>query len=165
MTKDREFVMLIEKHKGILYKICHIYERKDSERQDLFQEIVVQLWKSYDSFNGKSQFSTWMYRVGLNTSIARLRKNDKRPKLESIKENSISIAYDDNSERNQQMSLLNKAITYLNDLEKALIFLYLEDKSSKEIAETLGISEVNARVRLNRVKGKLKDIINKLENM
>ncbi|MGK0414753.1 MAG: RNA polymerase sigma factor (sigma-70 family), partial [Polaribacter sp.] len=129
--------------------------------KDLFQEITIQLWKNYSKFRGDSKFSTWMYRVALNTAISLYRKSTRTVKTQDISDVAFKIkssAYDDTEER--QLSQLYKAIHQLNDIDKALIFLYLEDKPYKEISETLGITSVNARVKMNRAKEKLKNILN-----
>ena len=125
--------------------------------KDLFQEISIQLWKAYPKFRGESKFSTWMYRVGLNTSITLYRKSLRRVESQSIESVAYKISqeeYDDLED--EQLKLIYAAIHRLNDIEKGIIFLYLENKNYREISETLGISEVNARVRMNRIKTKLK---------
>ena len=128
---------------------------------DLFQEITIQLWKAYPKFRGDSKFSTWMYRVGLNTAITLYRKNKRRIKTTEFDALQFKIKaeeYDHTEE--EQLKLMYKAVHQLNDIEKALVFLYLEDKDYREISQTLGISEVNARVKMNRVKNKLRTILN-----
>ena len=127
----------------------------------MFQEITIQLWKAYPKFRGDAKFSTWMYRVGLNTAITLYRKSKRTISTQDFSDVSFKISaedYDDTEE--QQLKLLYNAVRQLNDIEKALVFLYLEDKNYNEISETLGISEVNARVKMNRVKTKLKTILN-----
>ena len=163
MKKELEhsFVKLLEKHQNIVHKVCRIYTNNIDAHNDLFQEITIQLWKAYPKFRGDSKFSTWMYRVGLNTAITLYRKNKRRIKTEEFDAFQYKIsteAYDDTEE--EQLKLLYKAVHQLNDIDKALIFLYLEDNNYKEISETLGISEVNSRVRMNRIKTKLKTILN-----
>lgn len=156
--REKEFTELIELNQGIIHKITKIYGDNQEEQNDLFQEIVYQLWKSYDSFQGNSKFSTWMYRVSLNTAITIFRKKKvKYINLDTISFKIRSEEYD--SEIEEQLKMLYAAIKKLNDIEKAMVFLYLENRSGKEIAETLGISEVNARVKMNRIKSKLKKII------
>jgi len=128
---------------------------------DLFQEITIQLWKAFPKFRGDAKFSTWMYRVGLNTAITLYRKSKRSIKTQEFDTVQFKIKaedYDDTEE--EQLKLLYKAVHQLNDIEKALVFLYLEDKNYKEISETMGISEVNARVKMNRVKNKLRTILN-----
>lgn len=151
----------MEEHQNIVHKVCRIYTDNQEAHNDLFQEITIQLWKAYPKFRGDSKFSTWMYRVGLNTAITLYRRNKKRIKTHTIDDVEFkvkSVDYDDTEER--QLKLMYDAVHQLNDIEKALVFLYLEDKNYREISETLGISEVNARVKMNRVKSKLKTILN-----
>ncbi|PWG04817.1 RNA polymerase sigma factor [Polaribacter aquimarinus] len=163
MQKDLEtkFLSNFERNQNIAHKICRIYTTNQSAHNDLFQEITIQLWKNYPKFRGDSKFSTWMYRVALNTAISLYRKSTRRVKTQDINDVAFKIKsndYDDTEER--QLEALYKAIHKLNDIDKALIFLYLEDKPYKEISETLGISSVNARVKMNRAKEKLKNILN-----
>ncbi|MBT8272286.1 MAG: RNA polymerase sigma factor [Bacteroidia bacterium] len=163
MNKELEhsFVELLEKHQNIVHKVCRLYTNNQDAHNDLFQEITIQLWKAYPKFRGDAKFSTWMYRVGLNTAITLYRKNKRRVNTQEFEDVQFKIsaeAYDDTEE--QQLKLLYSAVQELNDIEKALVFLYLEDKNYKEISETMGISEVNARVKMNRVKTKLRTILN-----
>ena len=163
MNKELEhsFVELLQKHQNIVHKVCRLYTNNADAHNDLFQEITIQLWRAYPKFRGDSKFSTWMYRVGLNTAITLYRKSKRRINTQEFDAVEFKIKaeeYDDTEE--QQLKLLYKAVHQLNDSEKALVFLYLEDKSYREISATLGISEVNARVKMNRVKKKLKTILN-----
>jgi RNA polymerase sigma factor (sigma-70 family) len=147
-------------HKGILFKICRLYQDKTEDQHDLFQEMVLQLWISFDSFRGESQFSSWMYRVAFNTAIMYFKKEQRRRDVHEIK------AYHDLPEElypvertEDQLAIFNQALQKLNKLEKALIFLYMEGRTGKEMAEILAISASNSRVRVNRIKDKLKYII------
>ncbi|UOB18034.1 RNA polymerase sigma factor [Abyssalbus ytuae] len=163
MKKELEhsFVNELEKNQNIVHKVCKIYTNDPDSHNDLFQEITIQLWKAYPKFRGDSKFTTWMYRVALNTAITLYRKSKKRIKTQDIEGLVYKIKtdnYDDTEEK--QLKLMYDAIKQLNDIDKALIFLYLEDKNYAEISETLGISEVNARVKMNRIKTKLKTILN-----
>ena len=163
MSKNLEhsFVTELERHQNIVHKVCRIYTSNKDQHNDLFQEITIQLWKAYPKFRGDSKFSTWMYRVALNTAITLYRKSKRSVKTqdyESVVFKITSEDYDDTEE--EQLKIMYKAIKQLSDIEKALIFLYLEDKNYKEIAETIGITEVNARVKMNRIKTKLKKILN-----
>ncbi|MFI2742504.1 RNA polymerase sigma factor [Zhouia sp. PK063] len=163
MSNDLEhsFVVKLEQHQNIVHKICRLYTHTADAHNDLFQEITIQLWKAYPQFRGDAKFSTWMYRVALNTAITIYRKSKRKIKTDDIDDISFKIkaeVYDDTEE--EQLKLMYQAIKELNDIEKALVFLYLEDKDYREISETLGISEVNARVKMNRVKTKLKTILN-----
>lgn len=138
-----------------------MYTNDQDSHNDLFQEITIQLWKAYPKFRGDSKFSTWMYRVALNTAITLYRKSKREIRTQDFDEVSFKIKareYDDEVE--QQLKLMYKAVKELNDIDKALVFLYLEDQSYREISETLGITEVNARVKMNRIKKSLKNILN-----
>ena len=163
MQKDLEskFLLDFEQNQNIVHKVCRIYTTNQDAHNDLFQEVVIQLWKNYSKFRGDSKFSTWMYRVALNTAISLYRKSTRTVKTQDISEISYKIKsteYDDTEE--VQLKALYKAIQELNDIDKALIFLYLENKPYKEISEALGITQVNARVKMNRAKDKLKNILN-----
>lgn len=163
MTKELEnkFAAELERNQGIIHKVCRTYTNNDAAHKDLFQEITIQLWKAYPKFRGDSKFSTWMYRVAFNTAISLYRKTKKSIETTQIYDNLKELEYQDyDDSKDNQLKLLYKAIHSLNDIEKALALLYLEDKSYREIAATLGISEVNARVKMNRTKTKLKNILN-----
>ena len=157
--KEPEFLKRIAKHKGILYKVSKMYMDNHDDQQDLFQEIVCQLWKSYDSFRNESQFSTWMYRVAINTAIVFLKKEKRKvDKYEIVSEN-IKEEADDSEVKESQIEHFYKAVQKLEKIDKAIIFYQLEGFSHKEIGDNLGISEGNARVKLNRAKEKLREII------
>ena len=158
---EQSFLEQLQKHQNIIHKVCRLYTNNTDAHNDLFQEITIQLWKAYPKFRGDSKFSTWMYRVGLNTAITLYRKSKRAINTQEFDAVQFKIKaeeYDDTEE--QQLKLLYKAVHQLNDIEKALVFLYLEDKDYQEISDTLGITEVNARVKMNRVKKKLKTILN-----
>jgi len=158
---EHSFVKELEKNQNIVHKVCRIYTNDPDDHNDLFQEITIQLWKAYPKFRGEAKFSTWMYRVALNTAITLYRKSKKHIQPQNIDDIVFKVKaepYDDTEER--QLKLIYDAIKELNDIDKALVFLYLEDKNYTEISETLGISEVNARVKMNRVKTKLKKMLN-----
>lgn len=161
-TKEIEFVSLVQEHQNLMHKICRLYTNSDAEHKDLFQEITIQLWKAYPKFRGDAKFSTWMYRVGINTAISLYRKSKSRIQSFSFDDVSYKIpqteTYDDTQD--QQLKSIYAALNHLNDIDKAVILLYLEDKSYKEISDTIGISEVNARVKMNRIKKKLKTQLN-----
>jgi RNA polymerase sigma factor (sigma-70 family) len=161
-TREQEFVTLVEVHQNVIHKICRLYTKSSAEHKDLFQEITIQLWSAYPKFRGEAKFSTWMYRVGINTAISLYRKSKRKIQSFSFDDVAFKIPQDDSYDdtEDQQLSAIYHAVKQLNDIDKALVFLYLEDKSYKEISETMGISEVNARVRMNRVKKKLKQQLN-----
>lgn len=158
---EREFVDLLNEYQNLVHKICRIYTKDIDSHNDLFQEIAIQLWKSYPNYKGESKFSTWAYRVALNTAISLFRKSSKEIKTSDVDFSMYQFsAHEYNEEEEQQLKLMYSAIHQLNDIDKALIFLYLEDKDYKEISQTLGISEGNVRVKLNRIKTKLKNTLN-----
>ncbi len=163
MNKElkHKFVQDIQQNQGIIHKICRAYTNNEDAHKDLFQEISIQLYKAYPKFRGDSKFSTWMYRVALNTAISLYRKNKRSIQTSELFDNIKELEfkeYDDT--KDQQVERLYQAIHGLNDIEKALCLMYLDDKPYSEIAETLGITEVNARVKMNRTKTKLKKILN-----
>lgn len=163
MNKELEnrFVTELEKNQNIVHKVCRLYTNDQESHNDLFQEIAIQLWKAYPKFRGEAKFTTWMYRVALNTAITQYRKSKRKIPIQDFESVVYKIRADEyDSEEEQRLSLLYKAVKQLGDIEKALVFLYLEDKDYGEIASTLGISEVNARVKMNRIKNKLKTIVN-----
>ena len=153
----KEFLKAIHDYQKIIYKVCNIYREKKEDREDLFQEIVYQLWKSYPAFKNESKVSSWIYRIALNTAIAIYRKPtlsiDFYETLPETLHPSGETSVSENEER------LFWALRKLNDLEKAVISLYLEDFNYQEIAEIAGVSENNVGVRLNRIKNKLKEIL------
>ena len=156
---DQEsFLKLIQENKGIIHKICNSYCRDKNYREDLAQEIIYQLWKSGKSFDPGYKFSTWMYRIALNTAISFYRKEKRlevvisfttgHPDMEDKKESSV--------EMEEKINLLQKFINELKELDRALMLLYLESKSYSEIADILGITETNVATKISRVKEKLK---------
>lgn len=157
---EKTFLEQIEKHKGVIFKISKMYMDNFDDQKDLFQEITFQVWKAYPTFEGKSQFSTWLYRVALNTAIIFLKSEKKRSFIKNDEIENFKIVADDyDDDEEKKLARMYSAIQQLNEIDKALIFYYLEDFSGKEIADNMGISEGNARVKLNRAKEKLKQLI------
>jgi len=158
VTKETEFLKQIETNKGILIKISRIYARNAQDQNDLKQEIIFRLWKSFDTFQGKCKFSTWMYRVALNTAITFL-KNEKKKTAESLVEPCDAVPTRNADTGESRLELFYQAVQLLNPIEKAIIFLFLEGMNHRQIAERMGISEGNARVKLSRTKAKLRSIL------
>jgi len=156
---ERQFEKHIREHELLLHKVCRMYAYTDADRQDLFQEMVIQLWKAYPKFKGDAKLSTWMYRIAINTAITGLRKkkNSIRPYGQASFPENIS---DDSSgmAQEEQLQQLYKAIEQLNEIEKAIVMLYMEDRSYTEMEDILGISEGNLRVKMNRIKEKLRQL-------
>lgn len=160
---EKHFIEMINQHRGTIFKVCNLYCHDAENRKDLFQEIVLQLWKSYSSFRKESNINTWLYRVSLNTAISNFRKESKKPGNVNFTDELLlvpDIPYF--SDEKEKLDLLHLAIDRLTEIEKALIMLYLDEKTYDEIAEILGITNSNAGVRLNRIKTKLSKIIQPL---
>lgn len=154
---EKEFLKTIHDNQKIIYKVCKVYRDNREDQEDLFQEIVYQLWKSYSSFKNESKVSTWIYRIALNTAIAIFRKS-KIP-LDYYEEYPENIHASGGETISHNEERLFWALRKLNDVEKAIISLYLEDFNYLEIAEISGLSENNVGVRLNRIKNKLKKLL------
>lgn len=157
-SRQDDFIRLLEAHKTLIYKVCHLYCPDPGERQDLFQEVVLQLWKSYAGFRGESKFGTWLYRVALNTAIsaARRRKSRRASPLApaDLSENAAFEKAEDI--QREQWLLLQKAVALLTPVEKSILMLYLDDRPYDQMEEVLGIPQANLRVKVNRIKEKLK---------
>ena len=156
----KTFLNIITNNQGIIHKVCGIYCDTSEDREDLFQEIVAQLWRSFPSFRAEAKVSTWMYRVSLNTAITHFKRDKRRPDREAFEHSSVQIVdieYDDSYEEN--IKLLHKAISKLTGIEKSIVLLYLEDKKYDEIAEIVGITQNYVRVKMNRIKAKLKKLM------
>lgn len=159
--QEKTFIEFFKPNQKLIHKICRIYTDNAEDHDDLFQEITIQLWKSFPSFKGDAKFSTWMYRVALNTAITLFRKPQKRnAQTIDIDVSSLKIEYEVYEDEEHKLQKMYKAIHELSDVEKALIMMYLEEKPYKEIGEILGITEGNARVKMNRAKNNLKTKIN-----
>ena len=158
MTQE-EFVRQVQTNQGIIQKICRLYCQTQPDREDLFQEIVVQLWKGLPKFQGQSKFTTWMYRVALNTAISDFRKKKKTLPV-SDAEVALLAAESELTEVNkeEQLNTLYAAIRHLPEIDKAIVMLYLEEKSYEEMEDILGINTNNLRVKMNRIREKLRHL-------
>lgn len=162
MASETEFTHLIQKHQGLLIKVASVYTNTTPDREDLFQEIVYQLWKCFDSFRGESKITTWMYRVGMNTAITHLKKSKKQTAITAWSERvEMGMPSDDNIYE-ERLAILHAYIQNLNQLEKGLMLLVLEGKNYSEIAAITGLSASNVGTRISRIKNKLKNNIVKL---
>ena len=154
------FLELIEQNQDIVHKICCLYASNTHDRRDLSQDIICQLWRSYPSFRGDSKFTTWMYKVALNTALLNLRRRRTSLPAESLKEHHGDIpAQNSGHERHKKITSLYDAINQLPKFDRAVVLLYLEQFTYKEIAEVIGITENNVSVRLVRIKKKLKQLL------
>lgn len=156
---ETAFLTLMAEHQGIIHKICRLYRDSREDREDLFQEITFQLWKSFPSFKGNSLISTWLYRIALNTAIASYRK--EKPTIDYVETLPEFAEESQNEELILRQERLLAAIKRLSESEKAIITLYLEDLSYLQIAEILGISENNVGVKINRIKTKIQQLLAK----
>lgn len=160
--KEVDFVKAIQEHEGIIYKIARMYTKDKEAMNDLYQDIVFQLWKYFDSFKGNSKLSTWIYRVAMNTSITQWRKEKRKGQKTDIEHLFLKQADDYDHEFEDRLKLVYEHIRKLNDAEKGLMLLLLEGKKYEEIAEITGFTSTNVGTRISRIKKKLKQqIINK----
>jgi RNA polymerase sigma-70 factor, ECF subfamily len=159
-----EFLEIISNYQGILHKVNFIYFKNSTDREDNFQEILFQLWKSYPDLKNKDSIGSWIYSVSINTSISRLKKKTRIEYREDLPESMDTHDIEEEFSRDNNFRLLLQAISNLNEIDKSIMLLYLEEKSYDEIAEILGISKSNAGVRINRAKELLKKTLNISEN-
>lgn len=168
MNKQKQqhlFEGIIEQHKGILFKVARAYCPDAEDRQDLIQEMMIQIWQSVHKYNDQYKISTWLYRISLNVAISFYRKSSARTKkYTGLNEQMAETAPDDKSENERQLKLLEQFISELKEIEKALMILYLEDKSHTEIAEILGMSVSNVGTKIGRIKDKLKARFSQLKS-
>ena len=148
------FTQLIQENKRIIFKICNSYCPKKEERDDLAQEIVYELWKSYHHFNPDFKFTTWMYRIALNVAISFYRKEKKSGHVFSLEENLLELKDESepSSETENNFSLMHRFIAELKEIDRSIVILYLDNKSYKEIAEIIGLTETNVATRISRIK-------------
>ena len=155
------FLADLNQNMGIVHQVCHTYFRRDAmEREDVFQDIMYQLWKSYPQFKGESKFSTWMYKVALNTAITYIRRSTRAPRNAELTESVARAPHiNEHMSRVEEVHLLHEGIATLSDIDKAIILLHLEDRDYDEIAAITGLTKTNVSVRLVRIKRALKDYL------
>jgi RNA polymerase sigma-70 factor (ECF subfamily) len=153
---QQEFLRLLSTHQRRLHSLCRVYYLRAEDRQDAFQEIVLQLWKSYPSFNGNAHVATWMYRVALNTLFSRLRQAKAQPQWVPLSEQLQHLPNpDDLTAPPDAADALQEAIHHLSDVDKAVVLLHLEGYGYQEIGALLDLSITTVSTRLYRIKGKL----------
>jgi len=159
MDKEDKFIQIIKMHEGLIFKITTIYTDNKADQEDLYQDIVYQLWKSFDTFRNEAKISTWMYRVALNTALTKIKRNKRKGYSVSIEQ--VVLKQTENYDRayEQRLKLLYRHIDRLNVLEKGVMLLLLEGKKYGEIAEITGLSSSNVGTRISRIKQKLKSNI------
>ncbi|NBC67093.1 MAG: sigma-70 family RNA polymerase sigma factor [Bacteroidetes bacterium] len=158
--KENKFIRLVDEFQGIIHKVCRMYCDDKTHREDLFQEIILQLWKSYPSFKSESKFSTWMYRVALNVAIQDFRKEKKRRFLflEHFEFKEPASA-PKNEFKEERIEELYKAISKLDKIERAIMLLHLDEVPNEEIAEIVGITQNYVRVKMTRIRRKIAQTI------
>lgn len=160
------FEGIIEQNKGILFKVARAYCPDEEDRQDLMQEMMIQIWQSIHKYNDQYKISTWLYRISLNVAISFYRKTSSRSKkYTQLNEQMVETTLDDKSENERQLKLLEQFISELKEIDKALMILYLEDKSHIEIAEILGLSVSNVGTKMGRIKDQLKTRFSQLKSL
>ncbi|MGB4205572.1 MAG: sigma-70 family RNA polymerase sigma factor [Bacteroidales bacterium] len=158
MNKDN-FISVVKENQNLIFKICNSYCSNYEDRKDLQQDIIIQLWNSFSKFDGRVKISTWIYRIALNTAISFYRKDRKR-KEKTVGIDASVISLPDSGpgfEQDERISLLYKYLERLNEMDKALILLVLEDKSYRDMAEILGITETNVATKISRIKKRIKE--------
>jgi RNA polymerase sigma-70 factor (ECF subfamily) len=149
----RNFIQLVKANQGIIKSLCKAYYMSPEDQKDVFQDIILQLWKSFDTFRGESKVSTWIYSVSLNTILAKVRKEKTRITTESISCSELSFA---NAMADDDAELLKRILQSLKGQDKAIVILYLEGYKNKEISQILKLTPTNVSTRLSRAKAELK---------
>lgn len=162
MEKKEVFIKAIKENGKLIYKVASFYTDCKDDRDDLAQEIIYSLWKSFETFKHNSALSTWMYRVAMNVSIFYLKKNKKRVATIPIELENINVAEIATDDFEEKLKILHKHIKDLNLLDKGILMLYMESKSHEEIAEIVGITKTNVGTKLSRIKEKLRQQVSAL---
>ena len=151
--KKQNFIQIVNENRGIIRSLCKVYYGSNEDQKDAFQDVILQLWKSFDTFRGESEISTWIYRVGFNTILTKIRRDKKSVASESIDTPHFYIS---DSKADDNVELLSIFIQSLKDVDKAIVVLYLEGYRNMEIAEILKTTPTNVGTRFNRIKSLLK---------
>lgn len=157
VSLEKQFVAYLNQHQRIIHKVCGMYRHDSDDKKDLFQEIVIQLWKAFPNFRQEAKVSTWIYQIALNVAISDFRKESRRPQKTSLDDLQIAIPTEPEPDTAEKLQQLYKAIEALSAIEKALLMLYFEEKNNEEIAEIMGITPNNVRVKMTRIREKLKN--------
>ena len=157
---EQEFLNMIEAQKRVIYKVCYMYAKDQGDLNDLFQEVVLNMWKGFPRYRGDGKFTTWVYSIAMKTCITFLRRSNTRLKTIPMTTDVAKVVADEEGKAGQLQDLY-RLINQLGKLERALILLWLEERSYQEMADILGISKANVAVKLLRTKEKLKRIANK----
>jgi len=167
VDQEIQFETIVNANKDNIYRICRYYVRQEDEQKDVYQEILIHIWNNLKTFEGKSKISTWIYRIAVNTCLGYVKSAKRRTKLiEPSNEGTEEKLHNHPAEEttpglDRELQLLEESITQLPPVERSLMSLYLEDLSTFEISEILGISEANTRVKIHRIKKTLKEMMEK----
>ena len=161
--QSAEFIAIINAHHALVQRVCKLYCQDADDRQDLYQEIILQLWRAYPHYEPRAKISTWLYRVALNVAISDLRQRTRKPAINRLDAGTPDLTLPlDPGPDPDDLAQLHQAIGRLSDVEKAFVLLYLEDRSYEEIADILGITQNNVRVKMHRVQDKLRQLLTQL---
>ena len=165
MNKDKDsFLAILDNNRQIIFKVCNMYCKDSEDEKDLVQDVIIQLWNSFEKFDGRVKISTWIYRIALNVAISFYRKTKTRAKYSAdFDERFLQITASDDSNQDEQIILLKGFINQLDEMNKALMILYLDDNSHEEIANVLNISVSNVGTKINRIKNKLREQFKNIE--
>lgn len=155
-TLEQKFLAFIRQYERVIYKVCYLYTTKHASLNDLYQEVVLNLWKAYPKFRQECKISTWIYRIALNTCISFIRKEKNVPEIVALTQEADWLADDDDDEWKEMIRRLYRMISQLGQLDKSIILLYLEEKSYEEIAEITGLTVTNVATKISRIKDKLR---------
>ena len=150
---EQQFIRTISEHQAIIHRVCRVYRDTPEDREDLFQEVIYQLWKAFPSFREQSRITTWMYRIALSTAMAKYRKKSAAVRTTTL--DGVEVPTSTSPQAHYKQELLHRAIATLSDAEKAVITLYLDDYHYEEIAHITGMTANHVGVKLNRIKQKL----------
>lgn len=152
---EQEFLSVIKEYERVIYKVCYLYATKNAPLNDLYQEVVLNIWKAFTKFRGESKISTWIYRIALNTCISFIRKEKNIPEVVTLTQE-VNWMTDEQDELQVMLKELYLLINQLGQLDKSIILLYLEEKSYEEISEIMGLTVTNVATKLSRIKDKLR---------
>lgn len=152
---EQEFLSVIKAYERVIYKVCYLYATKNAPLNDLYQEVVLNIWKAFTKFRGESKISTWIYRIALNTCISFIRKEKNIPEVVALTQE-VGWMVDEQDEYQVMLKELYLLINQLGQLDKSIILLYLEEKSYEEISEIMGLTVTNVATKLSRIKEKLR---------
>lgn len=156
---EQEFLSVIKEYERVIYKVCYLYATPNAPLNDLYQEVVLNIWKAFAKFRGESKISTWIYRIALNTCISFFRKEKKIPEIITLTYE-VNGMIDEQDEMQVMLKELHTLISRLGQLDKSIILLYLEEKQYEEISEITGLTVTNVATKLSRIKDKLRKMNN-----